>query len=433
MNERLNYIIAGARVVDPANGVDEIRDLGVADGLFADPAKVKNPVRLDFKGRVAAPGFIDMHVHLRQPGGTDAETIRTGTMAAAAGGFTTIVAMPNTKPCADSVGTIEYIRRHTAAEAVVNVLPTGTITKGMEGKEMSGIGGLKRAGVVALTDDGNCVQDNELMLHVLEYSKSFNLPILDHCQDTALSAGGVAHDGYWGALTGLRGIPSAAEDIIVARDIILSHATGHKIHLQHLSSRESVLMLRHALARGVPVSAEATPHHIALTDERIRDFDTNFKMNPPLRSEEDRLAIIEGLMDGSIAVIATDHAPHTETAKLVEFAYAPFGVIGLETAVPVCLTVLHREHGMGLSQLIAKFTLGPASVLNLDIGRIADGLKADLTILDLEKDHRVDPDKFRSKARNTAFAGYQAKGKAVATMVAGRFVFSELPDVEGMV
>ena len=430
MSEKRDYIIVGARVVDPANGVDEIRDIGVADGLFADPAKVRGPVRLDFKGLVASPGFIDMHVHLRQPGGADAETIRSGTMAAAAGGFTTIVAMPNTKPCADSVGTIEYIRRHTAAEALVNVLPTGTITKGMEGKEMSGIGGLKRAGVVALTDDGNCVQDNELMRHVLEYSKSFNLPVLDHCQDASLSAGGVAHDGFWGALTGLRGIPSAAEDIIVARNIILAHATGHKIHIQHVSSRESVLMLRHALQRRIPVSAEATPHHIALTDECVRDFDTNYKMNPPLRSEEDRLAIVEGLMDNTIAVIATDHAPHTDTAKLVEFAYAPFGVIGLETAVPVCLTELCRNCGMGLSQLVAKFTLGPASVLNLGIGRIADGLKADLTILDLEKDHLVDADKFRSKSRNTAFDGYQAKGKAVATMVAGRFVFSELPGVE---
>lgn len=425
-NDQVNLILEGARVVDPASGTNEIRDLGIANGVFTAPEKVSNPKRVNLKGLVAAPGFIDMHVHLRQPGGSGSETIRSGSMAAAAGGFSTIVAMPNTSPCADTPGTIEYVRRHATEEAVVKILPTGSMTKNREGQEMSGIGGLKKAGVVALTDDGDCVQDNELFRHIMEYSKSFGLPILDHCQDNRLAAGGLIHEGYWSMLTGMRGIPSAAEDIIVARDIILSRATEQRVHIQHISSAESVRLVREARLRNIPITAEATPHHIALTDERIQDFDTSFKMNPPLRSEDDRKAIIAGLRDNTISVIATDHAPHAETDKLKEFALAPFGVIGLETAIPICLKELYHTGVLSLINFVAKFTTGPADALNLDMGRIAEGVPADLTILDLEKEYIVDAATFQSKSRNTPFDGWNVKGKAVATIVDGTFAFSEL-------
>ncbi len=433
MSQHHNYILEKARVIDPKNGIDEIKDIGIESGKIIDPGTVKSPTRLNLKGLVLTPGLIDMHVHLRQPGNTDKETIETGTKAAAAGGFTTILAMPNTTPKADNPGTIEYLNRHCLKHAVVNVLPSGCITKGSEGKEMTGIGGLKKAGIFALTDDGNCLIDNELMFHVLEYSKSFGLPILDHCQDNSLSLGGQVHNGYWAAITGLKGIPSASEIIMVVRDIILSESANWKMHIQHVSTKESVMYIREAQKRGVQITAEATPHHIALTDECIKDFDTNFKMNPPLRSERDRQALLAGLKDNTISVIATDHAPHTETDKLKEFDYAPFGVIGLETAVSVCLTELYHKGILTLPELVAKFTQGPAEVLGLGIGMITEGSRADLTILDPEKKHIIDKNKFFSKSKNTPFNGKSVIGKAVATIVDGKFIYSEFNEIKGII
>jgi dihydroorotase len=299
------------------------------------------------------------------------------------------------------------------------------MTKDLAGQEMAGIGSLKKAGIVAVSDDGNCIQNHEIMRHVVEYSKSFGLPILDHCEDTILASEGVMHEGYWSTVLGMEGISGASEELMVARDIILSRMSDWKIHIQHVSSLESVERIRHARSRGVPVSAEATPHHIALTDENIKHFDTNYKMNPPLRSKEDVKALIDGLKDGTITVIASDHAPHTETEKMVEFNYAPFGIIGLETSVPICFTELYHKAHLTLSELIAKFTVGPAEVLGLDIGTLKTGSDADITILDIDAEHTIDKNTFKSKSRNTPFHGYKAKGKAVATIVNGKFVYKD--------
>jgi dihydroorotase len=433
MSKLREFILRGARVVDPARGVDAIADVAVKDGRIVDRKACKKPEIINLRGKVVAPGFIDLHVHLRQPGGTQKESIRTGTMAAAAGGFTTIVAMPNTSPPADTPGAIEYLRRHAEREGVVRVLPCGCLTKGSLGEEMTGIGGLKAAGVVALSDDGRCVQNHELMRHLLEYSRTFDLPIFDHCQDNALAGDGVMHEGYQSTLLGLRGMPAAAEEMMIVRDIILAELTGGKIHIQHVSTAGGVRMLRDARRRGVAVTAEVTPHHLALTDELLRTFDTDYKVNPPLRSEEHRRALLKGLKDGTIGVIATDHAPHTPTDKLVEFDYAPFGILGLETAVPVCLTELLHKEVIDLPALVAAFTVGPAAVLGLDLGTLAEGSPADITILDPAAAHVIDRDTFFSRSRNTPFHGYRATGRVEATIVAGDFVFSRLPKVEGKI
>ena len=418
----MNYIFENARVIDPVQNLDAVTDIAVSDGKIADPAYVKYAERIDLKGRVLTPGFVDLHVHLRHPGNTAAETIHTGTLAAAAGGFTSIVAMPNTSPCADNPGTIHFVLTHAEHEGVVKVLPCGAVTKNLEGKEMSAIGSLAAAGAVALSDDGRCVQDHQLMRHIVHYSKTFNLPILDHCGDTFLEAEGVMNEGQWSVLLGMKGMPGAAEELMIYRDIILSRLTDWKIHMQHVSARESVKILRQARAEGIRVSGEATPHHIALTDVEIKRFDSNYKMNPPLRSEEDRQAILEGLADDTLTVIATDHAPHTMTAKMVEFDYAPFGIIGLETAFPVCCTELYHKQVLSLPHLISKFTKGPAEVLGLDIGNLKIGNPADITILDVDAEHVIDPSTFHSKSRNTPFGGYRAKGRVVGTLVNGKFV-----------
>lgn len=418
----MNYIFENARVIDPVQNLDAVTDIAVRDGKIADPAYVKYAERIDLKGRVLTPGFVDLHVHLRHPGNTAAETIHTGTLAAAAGGFTSIVAMPNTSPCADNPGTIHFVLTHAEHEGVVKVLPCGAMTKNLEGKEMSAIGSLAAAGAVALSDDGRCVQDHQLMRHIVHYSKTFNLPILDHCGDTFLEAEGVMNEGQWSVLLGMKGMPGAAEELMIYRDIILSRLTDWKIHMQHVSARESVKILRQARSEGIRVSGEATPHHIALTDVEIKRFDSNYKMNPPLRSEEDRQAILEGLADDTLTVIATDHAPHTMTAKMVEFDYAPFGIIGLETAFPVCCTELYHKQVLSLPHLISKFTKGPAEVLGLDIGNLKIGNPADITILDVDAEHVIDPSTFHSKSRNTPFGGYRAKGRVVGTLVNGKFV-----------
>ena len=432
MKKKNTWILKNGRIIDPASHTDRTGDLWIRDGIIAEPGSFDPALAetINLKGLVIAPGLIDMHVHLRQPGNTDAETIRTGTMAAAAGGFTSIVAMPNTSPCADNAGSIQYIKDVVAREGIVKVLPSGTLSIGRKGEEMSPVGSLKAAGVVALTDDGSCIQNNELMRHVVEYAGNFGLPILEHCEDKFLAGDGVMHEGYWSVLLGMKAMPAAAEEVIVARDIILSRLANWKIHIQHVSSRNSVKMIREAQAEGVRISAEATPHHIALTDVEIKRFDTNYKMNPPLRAEEDRMAVIEGLQDGSIAVIATDHAPHTQTAKLVEFDHAPFGIIGLETAVPVTLTELYHKNYLSLSQIISKFTVGPATILGINAGTLSIGAPADVTVIDPDCDYLIDANDFYSKSRNTPFNGYEAKGRTVATFVDGECVFSLLKESE---
>jgi len=427
------YILKGGRLIDPARNIDKKTDIGIQDGRIVAVSSLQSPKIIDVSGLIVAPGFIDLHVHLRQPGRSDKETIATGTRAAAAGGFTSIVAMPNTSPVADNAGTIEYIRSHAHKDGVVKILPCAAMTIGQKGENMSSIGGLKSRGVVALSDDGKCVQNHDIMRHIIEYAKTFSLPILDHCEDENLSGDGVMFEGEWSTLLGLRGIPAAAEELMVARDIILAEIIDWKVHIQHISSKGSVRMVKDAQKRGVQISAEVTPHHIALNDEPLKQFDTNYKMNPPLMSDDHRKALVRGLKDGTISCIATDHAPHTATEKLVEFDYAPFGIIGLETALSVCLTELYHKKHLTLSQLISKFTQGPAEVLGIDAGTLEEGSKADITIFDPDIENTIESSKFFSKARNTPFNGSKVKGRVAATIVDGKIIYSIMNNVKGKI
>src|SRR5215216_121909 len=373
--------IKGARVIDPAAKRDGVGDVFIDNGKFVaslSGAAKKRAKQIDGRGLVACPGLVDIHVHFREPGQTHKETFATGSRAAAAGGFTTVVCMPNTSPVADNAGTIQFMKDVISRDAVVHVYPTGCITVGMKGQALAPIGSLKRAGVVAITDDGDCVQSNELMRRACEYAKMFDLPIMDHCQDASMTQGAVMHEGSMSTRLGLRGWPHAAEDIIVARNVILSEYTGAHIHLQHISSKFSVEVIRRAKQRGARISAEATPHHIALTDDALATYDPNFKMNPPLRTEEDRRALIDGLRDGTLDIIATDHAPHTDYEKDKEFDFAPNGILGLETALPVTLEILVRQNKFKLSYVIDLMTRRPAKLVNVPGGTLAAGVEADV-------------------------------------------------------
>jgi dihydroorotase len=419
--------ISNARIIDPAARRDAPGDLFIADGRFAgafSDEQKRSAQKIDAAGLVACPGLVDIHVHLREPGQTHKETIQTGSWAAAAGGFTTVVCMPNTTPVADSVGTIEYINNAIEHGSVVHVYPTGCITVGQKGEQLAPAGSLKRAGVVALTDDGRCVQNNEIMRRAVEYAKMFDLPIMDHCQDEAMTQGAAMNEGVMSTRLGLRGWPHAAEDIIVARNVILSTYTGSHIHLQHISSKNSVDIIRRAKSRGIRITAEATPHHLALTDAALVGYDPNFKMNPPVRTEEDRQALIEGLRDGTLDCIATDHAPHTDYEKDKEFDYAPFGIIGLETALPVVLDVLCGQGGFSLPDLIALLTCKPARLLGLSAGTLAEGAAADVTLFDPAEKWRYDAKNGFSKSGNSPWHNQTLTGRVKTTVVAGRVVFT---------
>jgi dihydroorotase len=404
--------IRNGRVIDPANGVDEIRDVCIEDGKIVATADGEV---IDATNQIVVPGLIDMHVHLREPGRSDKETIETGTRCAARGGFTSVVCMPNTNPPADNAGTISFIKQRPAC---VNVFPTGAISKELKGEELAPIGSLKKAGVVAITDDGHCVQNNELMRRAVEYAKMFDLPVLDHCQDYGLVADGVMHEGYWSAALGLRGWPAVGEDVMVARNILLAELCDWHIHCQHISSARSVELIREAKKRGVKISAEACPHHFTLTDERLRTYDTNLKVNPPLRTERDREALLEGLSDGTIEVIASDHAPHCSYEKEVEFDFAPFGMIGLETELALSLELV-RKKLLTWPGLIEKFTTRPATLLRLKKGTLTMGADADVTIVDPDCEWVYDVALTASKSRNSPFHGWQLRGKAVTTIICG--------------
>jgi dihydroorotase len=418
--------IKKARVIDPASKRDKVGDIFVRDGRFVSSltaAEKKSAKVIDARGLVAVPGLVDIHVHFREPGQTHKETIETGSRAAAAGGFTTVVCMPNTSPPADNAGTIQYIVDAARRGAIVKVLPTGCITVGMKGETLSPIGSLKRAGVVAITDDGDCVQSNELMSRAVEYAKMFDLPVMDHCQDRSMTEGAVMNEGNVSIRLGLHGWPNAAEDLVVSRNVILSSYTGAHIHMQHISSAQSVDILRKAKADGVRVTAEATPHHIALTDEALSTYDTNFKMNPPLRTEADRRAIIAGLRDGTLDCIATDHAPHTDYEKDKEFDYAPNGVLGLETALPVVLEVLVGQNKFKLAHAIDLMTRQPARVLGLQAGTLGVGAAADICIFDPAEKWTYDARAGHSKSANSPWSGRTLRGRVRTTIVDGRIVF----------
>ena len=419
--------ISRARVIDPASKRDALGDLFIRDGRIVrslSAAEKRDAEKIDAHGLVACPGLVDIHVHFREPGQTHKESIGTGSRAAAAGGFTTVVCMPNTVPPADSAGTIQYIKDVIERDAVVKVYPTGGITVGLKGEALAPIGSLKRAGVVAITDDGDCVQSNELMRRALEYAKMFDLPVMDHCQDRSMTQGAVMNEGLVSTRLGLRGWPNAAEDLIVSRNVILSHYTGAHIHLQHISSRYSVDIVREAKARGLRITAEATPHHIALTEAALSGYDTCFKMNPPLRTEEDRKALIGGLRDGTLDCISTDHAPHNDYEKDREFDYAPNGVIGLETSLAISLEVLAGGNRFSLSHVVDLMTRQPAKILGLEAGSLAPGSAADICLFDPKESWTYDARAGFSKSSNSPWSGRKLTGRVKTTIVDGRVVFA---------
>jgi dihydroorotase len=419
----MNLVIRNGRIIDPANQRDEVADLFVVDAKIAE-TEAKDAEVIDAGGLIVAPGLIDLHVHLREPGFGWKETIETGARAAAAGGFTTIVCMPNTSPVADSPGTIAWIRDRAAEVACVNVLPSGAISKGLMGEELAPIGSLKQAGVVAITDDGRCVQNNELMRRAVEYARMVGVPVLDHCQEYNLVGNGVVHEGYWSTLLGLPGWPSIGEEAIVMRNVLLADCCDHHVHCQHISAAGSVRILREARGRGVKISGEVCPHHIALTDEAIQNFDTNCKMNPPLRAKDDVAALLEGIADGTIEILCSDHAPHSQFEKEVEFDSAPFGIVGLETELGLFLDLLvHKNKTIELPRLIEMFTVNPARLLQIDAGTLVIGRAADITLIDPELEWTVDAQTFQSMSRNTPFDGWKLKGRAVRTIVGGKTVW----------
>ncbi|MDD5140672.1 MAG: dihydroorotase [Verrucomicrobiales bacterium] len=449
-----SLLLTGGRVIDPASHFDAIADVLILNGKISAAGKnlsaPKDIQRLDATGKIICPGLIDLHVHFREPGQTAKENIASGTAAAARGGFTSVVCMPNTSPAIDNAGTVALIHERAAEAEGVNVFVTGAITKNIAGEELSPIGSLKKAGVVAITDDGHCIQNNELMRRACEYAKMFDLPVMDHCQDYSLVTDGVMHEGYWSIALGLHGWPSAGEEMIVARNILLAELTGTKIHCQHLSAAGSVALIREAKKRGVPISGEACPHHFTLTDAAVAGsekfwasdgkilaqsqtgqlpewpgYDTNLKMNPPLRSARDREAILEGLADGTIEILCSDHAPHCDYEKEVEFDYAPFGITGLETELALSLMQLVHTTRISLSDMIAKFTVNPARLLNLNKGTLSVGADADVTVFDPDCEWVFQAGDSASKSRNSPFFGWKLKGRAVATIVAGKTIWSE--------
>ena len=418
--------IKNGRIVDPKAQRDEVSDLFIVGRKIANRPSdedLKTAKIIDAAGLVVCPGFVDLHAHFRVPGQTHKETIFTGTCSAAAGGFTSVVCMPNTSPTADSPGTIQYIKDAIKREAVVNVFPTGCITKGSLGEGLSPTGSLSAAGVVAISEGGKCIQNNSLMLRAVQYAKMFGITVIDHCEDYALSEGSVMNEGFVSTKLGLRGVPNAAEDIVVSRNVIFASSTGAHIHLQHISSGTAVEIIRRAKARGINITAEATPHHISLTEEEVESFNPNFKVNPPLRSDEDRLAIIKGLEDGTIDCIATGHAPHIDYEKDVEFDRAPYGVIGLETALSVVLEELHFTKRLSLSGTLSLLTHRASEILNLNKGTLDVGTEADVTLFDLTEKWTPKDKAFFSKSSNSPWLGRELTGKVKKTFVAGHLVF----------
>lgn len=424
----MKKILKGARVIDPNRKVDEVRDILVVDGSIAAMEKkinISGAEVIDLTGLILTPGLIDMHVHFREPGYEYKEDIETGSRSAAAGGFTTVACMPNTRPPVDNAMMVEYVKSRALKSGLVRVLPIGCVSKGLEGKEIVEMGDMVEAGAVAFSDDGRPVADSSLMRKALMYASMFDRVIIDHCEDPGLFEGGQVNEGYISTLLGLQGIPASAEEIMVARNILLARETGTRVHIAHVSTKGSVELIRRAKAEGVKVTCEATHHHLTLTEEAVVGYDTNAKMNPPLRTKEDVEALLEGLKDGTIDVIATDHAPHSIDEKDVEFDKASFGIVGLETSLGIILTHIVGKGKLDLGQAIEKMTIGPARALGIDAGSLTIGKPADITVIDPDLEWTVDKNKFFSKGRNTPFHGWKLKGKAVLTMVGGKIVYAD--------
>ena len=419
-------LITGGRVIDPAAGTDTQADVLIRDGsIEAIGTGLRDPEakRFDATGAIVAPGFIDMHVHLREPGIEHAETIETGARAAAAGGFTTICCMPNTLPVNDSATVTSYIIQRAAQVAKVNVFPIGAITKGSLGEELAAIGSMREAGIVAISDDGRPVMNARVMRRAMELARALDLTVIDHCEDLHLSAGGDMHEGRESVRLGLGGIPSASEDVMVARDLLLAELTGARFHVAHLSTSRSMAMVAFAKTRGLEVSCEVTPHHFALTDRELGDYDSNFKMKPPLRCSEDTEAVIDGIVSGVVDAIATDHAPHAGSDKMQEFERCPFGILGLETALGLSLSELVHPGRITVNRMVELFTTGPANILKLNRGSLAPGAPADVTIFDLTTEWAYDVQQSYSKSRNSPFSGRSFRGGPLATIVGGEIVW----------
>ncbi|MBM7556040.1 dihydroorotase [Halanaerobacter jeridensis] len=420
-------LLKGAEVVNPGNNEIKQQDILIEDEEIAKIAsniKVEDVKKMDLSNKLIVPGLIDMHVHLREPGFEHKETIATGTQAAAKGGFTSVACMPNTNPVLDKETLIEGLNQKIAEDAVVNVYPIGAITKGSQGKELAEIGSMSQAGIVAVSDDGNAVMNSEIMRLALKYAGDFDLPVISHCEDENLSGDGVVHEGYYSTVTGLDPIPASSEEVMVARDIALARETNNPVHIAHISTKGAVQLVRDAKKQGIPVTCEATPHHFSLTDQAITSFSTATKVHPPLRSKEDVQAIKEGLEDGTIDVIATDHAPHATEEKDVEYDYAPFGISGLETAIALINTELVETGVLSWPQAVEKLTTNPASILGLDEGKLKEGAVANLSVIDPDYKWEVKPKDFVSKGKNTPFADEELKGQNIMTVVNGEIVYN---------
>ncbi|MEQ1886927.1 MAG: dihydroorotase [Bryobacteraceae bacterium] len=419
-------LIKNGRVIDPNSNHDAVADVLITDGVITGVGQnltAAGAEVFDASSMIVAPGFIDMHVHLREPGFEHSETIETGSRAAAAGGFTSICPMPNTAPVNDSKTVTTYIVERARRHAVVNVFPIGAITKGSAGEELAAIGSMKQAGAVAISDDGRPVMNARVMRRAMEFAKGFNIPVINHCEDLHLSAGGDMHEGLESVRLGLRGIPGVSEDVMVARDILLAELTGARYHVAHISSAHSVAMVAYAKARGLAVTAEATPHHLTLSDTDMTPYDSNFKMKPPLRSRKDVNGVVEGIVNGAVEVIATDHAPHPGDEKMQEFERCPFGILGLETAIGISLEQLVHNGKISLRRLVELFTVNPARVLGINRGTLAAGARGDVTVFSAENEWTYDVNKSFSKSRNTPFDGKTFRGGPLATIVNGEIVW----------
>jgi len=423
-----SLLIKNGRVVDPSQNKDSVQDILVLNGKieaigkgFEIPKSEPIP-EIDATGLVVTPGWIDIHTHLREPGGTHKETIETGTRSAAAGGFTSIACMANTQPVNDSSYITTYIRQKVATDSPVNVFPIGAVTKGLKGEELAEIGSMREAGIVAISDDGKTVMNAYLFRKALDYSRRFDLTVISHAEDSNLKGLGVMNEGYNSARFGLRGIPKAAEEVIVARDIYLAELTGAKLHIAHASTAGSVALIREAKRRGIQVTAEVTPHHLTLTDEVVGTYDTNTKVAPPLREKEDIEALQEAVADGTIDALASDHAPHSREEKEVEYDHADFGMVGLETAFPLYYAKVLKNH-WDLSKLVAAMTLKPAQIIGVKKGTLRVGADADISIFDPGIEWVVDRSQFQSKSQNSPFHGWKMRGKPVFTIVAGKIVY----------